>query len=339
MDEVKGLGQRIEEFILNELSKGELVRKEIITRAMAAIPEAGHNTVSGTISSLSAAKKIISKGKGVWALPDSNQISEIRQRPRKVKAVRKNRTSVNIPKRVVDRFNNNIQRFAEHLRSARERDANEADTGNIVEDILSQLLGYKRYDEVTCELHVRGNRCDYAIRVGGKIEFLVEVKRISSHLKQNHRDQAVNYGANQGTKWVILTNGSEWQLYQITFMEQRIGSELVSSFDFMALKPQQNEDLERLFLLSKEGLAKNAREMYFERTQQVNRFVLGSLILTKPVLWVIRSELRKVSSRMIGIDEVEQIIRTEVLREEIVEGQEAKEALARMKRSRRGRKP
>ena len=334
MDEVKGLGNRIEEFILIELGKGELVRKEIITRTMVAIPEAVRNTVEGTISALSASKKIISKGKGVWALPDSKQTDAIEQRSRKGEAVRKSRTSVNIPKRVVDRFVKNIPKFVGILKDAIERNSKETDTANIVEDVLSQVLGYDRYGDITSELNIRGNRCDYAVKVGDKTEFLIEVKSIRTKLNKHHQEQAINYGASLGIKWVILTNGIQWQLHRVKIIEgRRFDSDAVDTIDLMALKPKCNEDLERLFMLSKEGLSKNAHEIYFERTQQVNRFILGYLILTKPVLQLIRSELRKRSSRLINLDEVEDIIRSEVLREDIVEGQEAKDALARMKRS------
>ncbi len=84
-------------------------------------------------------------------------------------------------------------------------------------------------------------------------------------------------------------------------------------------------------MLSKEGLSKNARDDFYEKVQSVNRYVIGNLILAEPVLAVIRRELKKLSDGMkIDVAEVEQIVRAEVLKREIVEGDEAEAGRARV---------
>ena len=39
-----------------------------------------------------------------------------------------------------------------------------------------------------------------------------------------------------------------------------------------------DKDIELLYLISKEGLTKDAREEYYDRIQSVNKYVIGSLI-------------------------------------------------------------
>ena len=41
----------------------------------------------------------------------------------------------------------------------------------------------------------------------GKLHYLIEVKAIGSDLKENHVKQAVDYAANEGVDWVLLTTG------------------------------------------------------------------------------------------------------------------------------------
>jgi predicted type IV restriction endonuclease len=238
----------------------------------------------------------------------------------------------NVPKKAVDRFIKNIPRFQKVLQTAKDRDLNESDTVSVLNDIFGEVLGYDKYLEVTSEFAIRSTHCDLAIKVEDKIQFLVEAKAIGIDLKETHIRQAVDYGANQGMQWIVLTNGINWRIYRIRF-EQPINYDLVCSFDFLALNPRDERDQECLFMLSKEGLAKKARDDFYEKVQSVNRYVIGSLILAQPVLITIIRELKKLSSGVkIDIAEVEQIIRTEVLKREVVAGDEAETAQARVKK-------
>ena len=237
---------------------------------------------------------------------------------------------VRIPKKVLDRFSRAVPKLQKVSQVAKDRDVNESDTVSILKGVLSDVLGYDRFLEVTSEFAIRGTYCDLAIKVDDKVQFLVEAKAIGIELKDSHLRQAVNYGANHGVQWIILTNAAEWKVYRIRF-EQPIAFDLVCSFDLLALNPRCQKDQEHLFMLAKEGLAKSARETFYERVQSVNRYVIGSLILTEPVLAVIRRELKKLADEMkIDVAEVEQLVRTEVLKREIVEGEEAVAAQARV---------
>ena len=201
----------------------------------------------------------------------------------------------NIPKKADDRITKNVGKFQRVLKIAKDRDVNEADTVIIVGDILSEVFGFDKYIEVTSEFAIRGTYCDLAIKTNGKIQYLIEVKAIGLDLKEHHLRQVVDYGANQGVQWVILTNGILWEIYRIRF-EKPLNYDLVSSFNFLELNPRKADDQEKIFLLCKEGLTKAVREDYYEHVQSVNRFVIGAIILSDEVVNVIRRELRKLSS-------------------------------------------
>ncbi len=216
------------------------------------------------------------------------------------------------------------------LQLAKDRDVNESDTVSIVNDILGEVFGYDKYLEVTSELAIRGTFCDLALKVDGKIQFLVEVKAIGIELKPNHVRQAVDYGANNGVPWVVLTNGIDWRLYRIRF-EQPIAYDVVNCFSFTTVDPQAEKDQEILSTLSCEGLGRGAREEYYEKAQSFNRYIVGSLILSEPVIELVRRELRKLSDGLkVDVEEVEHMIRGEVLKREVVEGDEAEAAQSRV---------
>ena len=235
-----------------------------------------------------------------------------------------------IPKKVVERFAKAVPRFQKVLKIAKDRDVNESDTVAVLKDVFAEVLGYDKYLEVTSEFAIRSTYCDLAIKVEDKVQFLIEAKAIGIELKDAHIKQACDYGANHGVQWVVLTNGIEWRVYRIRF-EQPINFDLVCAFDFLALNPRDEKDQEFLFMLAKEGLAKNAREDFYEKVQSVNRYVIGNLMVAGPVLSVVRRELKRLADGMkIDVAEVEMIVKSEVLKREIVEGEEAEAAQARV---------
>ena len=236
----------------------------------------------------------------------------------------------NIPKKVIDRFVKTVPKFQKVLQIAKDRDVNESDTVSVLNDIFGGVFGYDKYLEVTSEFAVRSTYCDLALKVDDKVQFLVEAKAVGIELKESHLRQAIDYGANHGVQWVVLTNGIDWRIYRIRF-EQPINFDLVCAFDFAKLNPRDEKCQACLFILTKEGLNKNARENFYEKVQSVNRYVIGSLILCEPILNVLRRELKKMSEGVkIDVSEVEHIIRTEVLKREIVEGEEAEAAQTRV---------
>ena len=121
-----------------------------------------------------------------------------------------------IPQKVARRLSFGLKQFQPILESARSRDLNESDTVSIVTDILSEIFGYDKYNEVTSEYAIKGTYCDLAIKLNGKLHYLIEVKAIGSDLKEHHVKQAVDYAANEGVDWVLLTNGINWRVSRVS---------------------------------------------------------------------------------------------------------------------------
>ena len=66
--------------------------------------------------------------------------------------------------------------------------------------------------------------------------------------------------------------------------------------------------------------------------KSVNRFVIGNIVLSDPVETLIRREVKKLSKGLkLDKSEVDTILRKEVLKRDVIEGEEADKALARVK--------
>ncbi len=148
-------------------------------------------------------------------------------------------------------------------------------------------------------------------------------------LKEQHTKQAADYGSNSGIDWIILTNGVEWRVYKITF-SRPINLELVYEFDFTKINTKRQSDLELLYYLTKESMAKSSKaslDDYHIQKQLVNRFTIGQLLLSEMVLDTLRKQLKKLSSEAkISNDEIKQILVDEIIKREVFDGEKALEA-------------
>jgi hypothetical protein len=228
---------------------------------------------------------------------------------------------IRIPKTVSARLAREIPKFQKILDKAKSRDVNESDTVTIIADVLSSVFGFDKYNEITSEQQIRGTYCDLAITLENKVKYLIEVKAVGIDLKSDHLRQATNYGANSGIQWIILTNGIKWQIHRMKF-SQPIDHELVCEFDFSSLNPKKQEDQDKIYLLCKEGTVSEAIEEYHGRAQMVNRFMISTITLTQPVISIIRRELRRISPGLkVTDDEIKNILTSEVIKREVLEGE------------------
>lgn len=231
-----------------------------------------------------------------------------------------------LPTKVAARIAAGLKRFQPILDSARARDANESDTVIIVMDLLSEIFGYDKYSEITSEHAVRGTFCDLAIKIEGALALLIEVKAIGSDLKDQHVKQAVDYATNQGCEWVALTNGTVWRAYKVSFTKP-INQELVVELNLCALNSRRDDDLELIWLLCKEGWQRARLGEFFEQRQALSRFTMGALLVSEPVLTVLRRELRRASpDARIDEKQIRDVLVSEVLRREVLEGDKAEAA-------------
>lgn len=238
-----------------------------------------------------------------------------------------------VPKRVSDRLIAGLKRYQPVLDSAKSRDVNESDTSMIVSDMLADLFGYDKYNEITRELCVRGTYCDLAIRVDDKLQFLIEVKAIGVELKDQHVKQGVDYAANQGIEWVALTNGIHWKVFRVSFGKP-IDKDLVVDLDLESLSGKNEDDIGKLFLLSRESIVKSALEEYHDQKQATNKFVLAAAILSDPVLGVVRRQLRRMSRDLrVEVEELRTAITQDVLKREVIEGESATQARKKLSRA------
>lgn len=188
-----------------------------------------------------------------------------------------------VPTVVSKRISTELPKFQKILSAARDRDVNEADTVVIVADILEAIFGYDKYTEITREYAIKGTFCDLAIKIGEKVDILIEVKAIGMELKDIHARQAINYGAQSGIHWVVLTNGLDWQFFKVV-VDGQVSSEQFLNFNLLELSGRKAADQELLFSLCRRAIDKDVISELYEYKQSVNRYVIAALVQSDDVI-------------------------------------------------------
>ncbi|NNM58426.1 MAG: restriction endonuclease subunit R [Legionellales bacterium] len=231
-----------------------------------------------------------------------------------------------IPVKVLDRFRDNLSKLQKVIEQAKNRDINEADTVVIVTDVLTVLFGYDKYTEITREYAIKNTYCDLAIKLDEKLKFLIEVKAIGIALSDKHYQQALDYGANNGTEWIVLTNGLSWKIYKVRF-EKPIRTDFICEFNLLDIKLKNQTDLDKLYILCKEGIKKNAIDEFSQHKMIVNKYFIGTLLQSEPIIELIKKEFKKIDPLIkFNDEEILGLLVNDVIKREVLDAQEAIDA-------------
>lgn len=129
----------------------------------------------------------------------------------------------------------------------------EATKNAFVMPFISTVLGYDVFNpaevipEFTADVGTKkGEKIDYAVSHGGKIQLLIEVKKINDPLKIEHASQLFRYFAVTNARIAILTNGEVYQFYTDLDAPNRMDAKPFLVLDFAALDETLLPELAKL---------------------------------------------------------------------------------------------
>ncbi len=178
----------------------------------------------------------------------------------------------------------------------------ESGTRILVNTFLTDVLGYVPIEEIKTEYMIRGTYADYVIQLKEDRQFLVEVKALSFALSDKHLRQAINYGANEGIEWALLTNGKFFAFYKILFTKP-IDSREVFSLD-ISDSSQFKSCVEILQYIHREAVLNKGLSILWNKTCALDPLNVAGLLLAPPVTNFIKRTLKKKFKSKFSDDEI-----------------------------------
>jgi hypothetical protein len=156
-------------------------------------------------------------------------------------------------------FSDGVANLAKKIRDmAAAIETEEATKNAFIMPFISNVLGYDVFDpsevipEFTADVGVkRGEKVDYAIFKDGKVQILMECKKIGDPLDLKYASQLFRYFAVTEARIAILTNGQEYHVFTDADMPNRMDEKPFLVFDLL--------DIDRALLPE---IAKLSRESF-----------------------------------------------------------------------------
>jgi hypothetical protein len=184
-----------------------------------------------------------------------------------------------------------LRKFLPYLLQAKADNLNEADTVQRVIRFFENVLAYSAMTEISRESNIKDKYVDLAIKIDEAIKLLVEVKSAGTILRDRHIEQAERYAAEGNHKWVVLTNGTAWNLYHLAFGEG-IDYERLFSID-LSVEDGVEQAIEYLCLLHRQSVRKGDLDEYWEHRAAMNPTSIAQALFSADVLRMIRRDIRK----------------------------------------------
>jgi hypothetical protein len=169
------------------------------------------------------------------------------------------------------------------------QDANEGDTRLLVTDFLCDGLGFDKYADLTTEYQVKGEFADYGLRIDRELVAFIEVKRGRHQALDPPSAPGRDVRRRRRVEWIILTNGSVWQVYHLTG-GLPVVIDLALEVDLLGDEPPSHK-VNQLFYLSRESLKKRQIDELWKARRATSPASLAQVLVSDNVAEAIRKEL------------------------------------------------
>lgn len=190
----------------------------------------------------------------------------------------------------------------------------ESATRLMINSFLTDVLGYAELDEIKTEYRIRGEYADYVIQLARKKHFVVEVKSIQLDLMEKHLRQSVNYAANEGIDWIILTNGKQIALYRVLFTKP-INTRKIFDFDISKLEDFKKMP-EFLIYITRKSVEKNELAEFWKRFEALEPVQLSRNLYDGQIVKFLKKVLKRKTGLYFAesdiLDSLYQIITTKI---------------------------
>ncbi len=184
-----------------------------------------------------------------------------------------------------------LKKYSKKYLNGKLTELDESGTRLMINEFLSDVLCYAPIEEIKTEYMIKGTYADYVIQLKGVRHFLVEVKALSLSLSESHLRQTINYGANEGIEWALLTNGKRFDFYKILF-NKPIESRKVFSIDLDDPK-HLKECIDVLQFLHKDSVSNKGLDMLWNKSIALDPANIAGFLYTPNVVNFIKKSLKE----------------------------------------------
>ena len=196
----------------------------------------------------------------------------------------------------------------------------EEDARILLNDILSDVLGYDKYNELCTEYREKNDRIDYAVKLTEspnsrkkKFDFVVEAKAAHRKLTQSYVDQTLSYCLKMGLDFFILTNAVKWQLYKVKRSKNSPNSILIHEVNFGTSNCIESL-AEEFYLFSKNSYLNNDWKSVTKITNAISVNDVAAVLLSEKIIRAVTKRISEISGIKVNSDFVKDIVESQIIK-------------------------
>jgi len=215
-------------------------------------------------------------------------------------------------KAVIGRIESGIKQAQKIAQIAVDREMNEAQTTDVVEDILEKLLNFDRFEDRKPQFNIDGknkNVVDILLEFCDGIRVPVEIKQATLKLNDKHTGQLEDYARLLSAEFGILTNGIDWRMIRFSPEDGRV---IVAQFNLIHDKPA--DIIDAAYIFTKEAIRGGHTTKQAELSAYLKAGNIADALASKRVLTAIRLEMRDRHGVTLDEEDIRNVIMGEVVR-------------------------
>lgn len=207
---------------------------------------------------------------------------------------------------------------------AKGKQSSEDDARILLNDILSDVLGFDKYNELRTEMREKNNRFDYVVKLNDgpyskkkdRFDFVIEAKAAHIHLKEDHVNQTLSYCLAKGMDYFFLTNAVKWQLYAVKHSKKCPSARLLHEVDF-SVSNSSDSLAEEFYLFSKASYLNGDWKQVVQHARATKIEDVVAVLLSDKIVRSVTKELIAISGVKVNSDVVKDIIENQIVKSEV----------------------
>ena len=217
-----------------------------------------------------------------------------------------------------------LKKYQIHIQNlvTKGKSATEEDARILINDILSDVLGYDKYNDLKTEYKDRNGRLDYVVKLSegpnakkkDRHDFVIEAKSTAVDLKEDHVNQTLSYCLNMSIEYFVLTNVKEWRLYKVFNTKTKNCAELI--WDINLLNGTDIDSMtDEMYVFSKYAYIEGAWNEVSDFSKATDVGEIMAIICSEKFTKMICRQLREIHDVKISEDKIIEVLSTEVFKD------------------------
>lgn len=231
---------------------------------------------------------------------------------------------IKVPAKFKKNIANELKRFQAHVQTlaSRGKSATEEDARILINDILSYVLGYDKYNDLKTEYKEKNDRIDYVIKLSegpnarkkDKFDFIIEAKSTAVELKQDHINQTLSYCLNMSVDYFILTNAKDWKLFKVINTKAKKEADLIWEYN-ISQGTDYDTMAEEMYTISKQAYTDRAWEQVSDISKATDVGEIMALIYSDKFVRQVCRSLKELHEVKVSEAKIQEILADEIFKD------------------------